>query len=123
MTARGKKTAAYRIITDAGGNRYRFFCDLSGAAMCTTHPVMAETQEEELTLAWESEGRKHFNLCHNCGKWVCEAMYNADVSHCVECTPWESLPRFCSECGEKVPAENQFCHKCGAKLQYREVTT
>ena len=53
-----KKTAAYRIITDAGGNRYRFFCDLSGAAMCTTEPVYAQTQEEELMLAWESEGRQ-----------------------------------------------------------------
>ena len=122
MTSRAKKTAAYRIITDAGGNRYRFFCDLSGAAMCTTQPVMAETQEEELMLAWESEGRKHFNLCHNCGKWVSDAMYNADVSHCVECTPWESLPRFCSECGEKISTEDTYCRRCGSKLQYREVT-
>ncbi len=120
--ANRKKTAAYRIITDAGGNRYRFFCDLSGAAMCTTEPVLADTQEEELMLAWESEGRQQFNLCHSCGKWVCEAMYNADVGHCVECTPWEERPNYCSVCGERIPADDVFCRKCGAKLQYREVT-
>lgn len=122
MIDRANRTAAYRIITDAGGNRYRFFCDLSGAAMCTTEPVLAETQEQELALAWESEGRQHFNHCHNCGKWVCDAMYNADVCHCVACTPWEERPRYCSQCGEAIPADDTFCRKCGARLQYGEVT-
>jgi len=122
MTGPAKKTAAYRIITDAGGNRYRFFCDLSGAVMCTTEPVMAETQEKELMLAWEKEGRQQFNHCHRCGKWVCESMYNADVCHCVECTPWEDRPKFCSVCGAPIPADDNFCRKCGAKLLYREVT-
>ena len=31
-----RKTAIYKIIIDAGGNRYEFYCDVSGALVCTT---------------------------------------------------------------------------------------
>ncbi|MBQ4577918.1 MAG: zinc-ribbon domain-containing protein [Clostridia bacterium] len=44
------------------------------------------------------------------------------MCHCVECTPWEDRPRFCSQCGEEIPDDDLFCRKCGARLQYREVT-
>jgi len=122
MAGKSNLTAPYRIITDAGGNRYRFFCALSGAAMCTTQPVLGDTQEEELALAWDNEGKQHFNMCHRCGAWVCDAMYNADVCECVDCAPWEERPHFCSQCGEPVPSTNLYCEKCGAKLQYKEVS-
>lgn len=115
-------TASYRVKADEKGNRYCFFCDLSGAALCTTEPVRADTPEEELFTAWEQEGRKHFNRCQKCGRWVSDVMFNADVLTCVDCTPWEEPPQFCWKCGEAVSPEHTFCHKCGARLQYGEVT-
>lgn len=69
----------YQVISDASGNRYHFFCEASGALGCTTNPTRAKTSEEELRLAWEIEGRKQFNQCHQCGRWVIDAMFNADV--------------------------------------------
>lgn len=123
MTKKVPVTASYRVIADAGGNRYRFFCDVSGAAVCITRPIRADTPEEALMLAWETEGRKQFNQCHKCGKWVSDVMYNADVLQCVDCAPWENKPRFCQKCGSKVSASDTFCRKCGARLQYGEVIT
>ena len=114
------KTAPYKIIADAGGSRYRFFCALSGAAMVTTQPIRADTQEEELKLAWQQSGREHFNRCTKCGKWVSGVMYNAEVLKCVECAPWEDHPDYCPKCGKKVPSFDEFCRMCGTKLQYRE---
>lgn len=118
-----RKTANYRVISDSGGNRYRFFCDASGALGCTTNPVRADTPEEELLLAWETEGKKHFNLCHQCGKWVADVMYNADVLQCVDCSPWENKPHFCRHCGIEVALTDTFCRECGTRLQYGEVVT
>ena len=95
------KTAHYRVIADAGGNRYSFFCDIAGALLYTSGPVRAETQEQEVEIAWE-DARKYFNRCHKCGKWVSNARYNADVAECVECAPWENFPRYCAYCGKNV---------------------
>lgn len=114
-------TATYRVIADGGGNRYCFYCALSGAVLCTTKPVKAASPEEELFLAWETEGRQHFNRCSKCGRWVSSVMFNADVLACVDCSPWESTPHYCSKCGAKVEGDGPFCVKCGAKLQYGEV--
>lgn len=110
------KTARYRIISDTGGNRYRFYCEQSGMAMVTTEPVRADAPEEELLLAWESEGRQYFNRCGKCGKWVSDAMFNLDASACVICIPWEEPPVFCPHCGARVPPSDDFCRGCGAKL-------
>ena len=121
MENRGKPTAKYKIIVDAGGNRYRFFCEASGAAVITTKPIQAETQEKELALVWESEGRSHFNRCPKCGRFVCDTMYNADVCRCVDCSPWELHPNFCKKCGEAISKGDAFCGKCGYRVQYGEV--
>lgn len=112
------KTAAYKIITDSGTNRYRFFCDLSGALVCTTKPYHEDTPEKELELAWKNEGKVHFNLCHKCGRWVIEAMFNADALECVACAPWENTPKYCKFCGTKVSAIQSLCPKCGKHLIY-----
>lgn len=74
-----KKTAAYKITPDTGGNRYRFYCDVSGALVCITSPYHADTPEEELMLAWEKEGRQHFNQCRKCGRFIIDAVYNPVV--------------------------------------------
>ena len=113
-----KKTAAYKIITDSGGNRYKFYCDPTGALLCPTKPYHADTPEKELELAWNTEGKAHFNLCHKCGKWVIDAMYNADALECVGCAPWEDTPEFCKFCGAKVSASDSVCPKCGEHLIY-----
>ena len=119
MTGNENNTARYKIISDTGGNRYRFYCGRSGMAACTTHHIRADTPAEELQLAWESEGKKYFNRCQKCGRWVTDAMYNADTLECVVCSPWECQPDFCPKCGERVPSSDDFCRKCGTKLLYR----
>ena len=111
------KTAHYRVIADAGGNRYSFFCDIAGALLYTSGPVRAETQEQEVEIAWE-DARKYFNRCHKCGKWVSNAMYNVDVAECVECAPWENFPRYCAYCGTEITSAGIFCPRCGKRLQY-----
>ena len=115
---KGKPTASYKLIADAGGNRYQFFCDLSGALACTTEPIRADTSEEALMIAWKREGRQHFNQCHKCGRWVSDVMYNADVMECVDCAPWENVPKFCPQCSKRLSSPERFCSKCGAKLLY-----
>ncbi len=114
-----KQTASYRVISDAGGKLYQFFCELSGALCCTVGPV-SSGEKDELQLAWE-KGQQYFNQCHRCGKWVCDAMFNADVLECVDCAPWEESPRYCSKCGEKITAPATYCCSCGARLRYGEV--
>lgn len=132
MTDPESKTASYKIIFDAGGNRYRFFCERSGLAVCTTQPVRAETSEQELLLAWDSEGKRRFNFCPTCGKWVSDAMYNPDTLECVVCSPWESRQKelaqlgfgiemmkqikACAVCGARADVRQMFCNECGAKL-------
>lgn len=56
-----RRTATYKIITDSGGNRYTFFCDLTGALVCTTKKTYkADTPEQELLLAWEKGRQEAF---------------------------------------------------------------
>lgn len=113
-----EKTAKYKIISDSGGNRYRFFCELSGAHLCTTKPYSEAHPGEKLELAWEQEGRPNFNLCHKCGKWVSSVMYNADVLECVECAPWEGEAQYCPHCGKAVRRPGRFCSHCKKLLRY-----
>lgn len=111
--------ARYQVIKEETGNRYRFFCQGSGGAVCTTRPIRAETPEQELMLAWKSEGREHFNRCSRCGSWVCNAMTNADTLECVDCSPWENPPRFCPLCGKEIKVASLYCNGCGSRLMYR----
>lgn len=119
MHAEKKKTAAYKIISDSSGGRtVQFFCDASGMLLYTAEPVRAESEEDALRTAWKSGGKRHFNLCHRCGRWVSTVMYNADTLECVDCSPWESAPRYCKACGVKVAFGDVYCHGCGAELRY-----
>ncbi len=121
MAMKDHATAKYRVIADSGGSRYRFFCDVSGMALCTTKPIRENTQEEELKTAWETEGRQHFNRCAKCGKWVSDPMYNADTLQCVDCAPWQEKPNYCSHCGKPISHSTRYCSACGTRLRYGEV--
>lgn len=112
------KNAVYKITATEIGNKYNFYCELSGGLICTTHPYAESNSVFELEKAWQEEGKVNFNLCRKCGKWVCNAMYNADVFMCVECAPWVDCPKFCPNCGTKFENNCSSCRKCGKKLQY-----
>ena len=114
-----RKTANFRVLSDGHGRRYQFFCALSGAHVCTTRPIQANTPDEAVELAWETEGKHHFNLCSKCGNWVIDAMYNVDVLECVDCAPYEGIPHYCKSCGAKVTTQSTTCSECGALLAYR----
>lgn len=118
MAVKGNKTASYKIIKSDLGNIYEFFCDVSGAKGCETAPYRDDDADKELMMAWETEGKDHFNLCHKCGKWVLDVMFNPDVFNCTTCSPIEDIPNYCPKCGSKIPNEATFCHKCGIRLMY-----
>lgn len=121
MTLQDRKTATYKIITDSGGKRVQFFCDLSGMMVCESGCIEAESDGDVLDEAWLRVGRDNFNKCQKCGRWVSDLMYNADVLWCVDCAPWENRPKFCHKCGIEVSSDDTFCRKCGARLRYSEV--
>ncbi len=135
----GTKTATYKCITDSGGRRYSFYCDISHAIVCSTEPIHKRTMEEELDYAWKTIGERHFNKCKKCGKWVIDTMYNPEKLECVSCAPWEpdvqtenqqavtreefgfgpdamKKKKVCRWCRNLCNAEGKFCHICGALL-------
>ena len=117
---RRKTTATYEITPDICGNRYHFYCDVSGALVCVTAAYRADTPEAELLLAWEKEGRQYFNQCRKCGRWVIDAVYNPVVFECTDCAPFEYETSYCKSCGAKINAAagERFCPVCKQKLHY-----
>lgn len=114
-----KKAASHKAVADSCGYRFLFYCDVSGAHVCTTKEIYhGDTPEAALPLAWQAEGREHFNQCHKCGRWVIDAVYNAEVLECVECAPYEAEPKFCKSCGQKIENPVKSCPSCGKKLLY-----
>ena len=118
MINKDKKTANYKVIQTPPGNRYQFFCDLSNALICTTPPMNENNPDDELTKAWLNYGKNNFNVCHKCGKWIIDALYNPDTFNCVKCTPLEDYPEFCPQCGAETSDPSYFCHMCGYRLLY-----
>ena len=112
------RTAKYKTIFDTGGVRFQFFCEASGASVCITKECYDTETEKQLLSAWNKEARQKFNQCHKCGRWICNAMYNADTLECVDCSPWEERPNYCSHCGSKVETADVFCNRCGVRLMY-----
>ena len=111
--------ASNKAVPDGDGFRFLFYCDISGAHVCTTKEIYrGQTQEAALSCAWQSEARDHFNQCHKCGRWVMDAVYNAEVLECVECAPYEAEPKFCKNCGKRLEMPAAACPSCGKKLLY-----
>ena len=116
-----RTTAKYQVIQDAGGWRFRFYCDASGALGCATEVYRGERPEDALAAAWESEGRRQFNRCGRCGRLVINAMYNVDSLQCVDCAPWTARIVFCPACGAKTRKDDAVCSACGADLRGKVV--
>ena len=106
--------ARCKTVQTGSETLFQFFCDLSGALVCTVKH--ADTPED----AWEETARQHFSQCRKCGRWVSDPMYNAETLQCVQCSPWEETPAFCPQCGERVMDDDMFCHHCNARLKYSE---
>ncbi len=114
-----KKVAIHKAVADSGGYRFLFYCDVSGAHVCTTKEIYyGDSPDAALLSAWQAEGREHFNRCHKCGRWVIDAVYNAEVLECVECAPYEAEPKFCKTCGTKIETPVKKCPACGNSLIY-----
>ena len=137
-----RTTASFKRIKGSKGTRYMFYCDLSGVLVCTTREIQSVFDDKELMTVWKAEGEQHFNKCHKCGRWVIDAMYNAEVLECVSCAPYELEKDFhmssgdklielesfgfgpnamkkhkvCSGCGHMILTEEQECPLCGNKL-------
>lgn len=114
-----KKTAPYKVITDAGGVRsFRFYSDISGELVCETKPIRADTEEQALETAWQTEGKSKFNRCPSCSRFVSSAMFNPSADRRLDCAPWEEeSPAFCHRCGTKLTDPTaRFCSACGVKL-------
>lgn len=115
------RTAAYRLVPALNGNRYSFICGVTGAQLLTSQAYRDDSPEQELLLAWETEGRGHFNRCQKCGRWVFDVAYNPEVLECIECAAFEGVARFCKFCGARVSAESKTCRLCGKPLYYEGV--
>lgn len=116
-----RKPAKHKVFSDGeNGNRYAFYCDLSGILVCRTQPIRADTPDEELKTAWET-ARTEFNVCTKCHRNICNTMFNVDVSECVDCSPWIPPIEYCSECGAEVQESDRFCGKCGRKIPWEGV--
>lgn len=114
-------TAAYHKTPEKTGNRYHFRCAVTGAQFSTVQTYQAATPRQEPLLAWQTEGRNHFNQCQRCGRWVFDVAYNPEVLECIACAPFECEARYCKFCGARVPAERRTCPTCGRPLYYEGV--
>ena len=110
---------------------------------------MSPEWQKEHESAFErakNEASQHFNRCHGCNKYVCDACYNEDEGLCIECAPRqeiyvakiraEAMKRNIEEAGATAtvwagkieskttvcpvcgkPAGNgKFCNNCGASM-------
>lgn len=116
-----QSTARYQTIGDGDKRRYCFFCDITGAQVCTQNAYPSDDVHNGAMLAWEREGRNHFNLCHRCGRWVVDAAYNPQVLECIQCATFEYQARFCKFCGTRVSETDRVCPNCKNPLYYEGV--
>ncbi len=114
-------TQRYTVHHSVGGYQFTFFCDLCNHSFNTVG-VSAPTLEDALALG-QVEARQHFNMCHRCGRWICDEHYNEDDMQCTACTPRQGPPpaaapaeKICPHCGGGNKAGNRFCQRCGKTI-------
>ena len=64
---------------------FSFYCHYCRTAY-TTSPITAKSEDKALAIA-KKRAQPYFNLCHKCGRWVCDTHYNEDLMQCVVCAP------------------------------------
>jgi hypothetical protein len=112
--------AKYEKEEMPNGIRYTFFCGLSGAAVHTTDPICAASEDASLFLAKE-EAQPYFNRCKECGIWVSDAAYNVDEAKCVVCAPFKVTPGYCPECGSPMKQGSRSCDRCKTSVLVRNL--
>lgn len=113
-----QRIPAYKTVREGEGIRYKFLCELSEAAVCTTEVYDAPSIEEGAALAWVKEGRSFFNHCKKCSRYVSDAMFNVEVLECVACAPYEAEAKYCKSCGARVSDSRNPCPECSKPLVY-----
>ena len=78
-------TRRYETHKTLRGFCFTFYCDLCDGSV-TTPEYQTDAFEEALSLA-QSEARRQFNMCHQCGRWICDEHYNEDEMQCIACAP------------------------------------
>lgn len=85
-------TSRYERAQSKEGFSFRFFCDLCDSFV--EIPEGIGTPDAQALDEAKAQARRYFNMCHKCGKWICDSHYNEDEMQCIVCAPPESsLPR------------------------------
>ena len=50
-----------------------------------------QKEHEKAFIQAQNEAKQHFNRCHGCRQWVCDADFNEDEGMCVECAPRQNV--------------------------------
>lgn len=96
----------YEIKKTEDGVIFLFYCDLC------YHTVSISGFNKDIHNI-QLEAMRHFNMCHACGKWVCDLHYNEEIMNCVECAPKKM---YCYECGKELLIHEKYCKNCGNKI-------
>lgn len=76
--------APYIIRPSPNGNRYAFYCQVTGKEVFLTNPIQSKNSPDALRIA-KMEARPYFNRCYRCGRWICDEAYNIDEMVCTQC--------------------------------------
>ena len=81
----GSFTKKYEVQTKKDGFCCTFYCDLGDDyySICIDG---VDSADDALELS-KMNARLHFNRCHRCGRWVCDAHYNEGQMMCIRCAP------------------------------------
>ena len=113
-------TRRYETHKTLRGFCFTFYCDLCDGSV-TTPEYQTDAFEEALSLA-QSEARRQFNMCHQCGRWICDEHYNEDEMQCIACAPRRerrppliqvSTEKTSPYCGGGHANGDCFCQRCG----------
>lgn len=117
-------TRRYDTVRVRHGFRFIFYCDLCEAGY-ETDEYLIESFHTAFERAQE-EAQYYFNMCHKCGKWICDEHYNQDIMQCVECSVLPNRRRIkpdipatktCHHCRSVVDTGNCYCTLCGTPIK------
>lgn len=95
-----------------------FSANCRGCLSVPQERIMQTISRQSFRQHGKAEGKKNFNSCHLCGRWVDSIVYNPDMLMCVNCAPLEEGAKYCKHCGAKAKNRDIICFVCGKKLLY-----